>query len=584
MNDEPDIVKLLMGESNLDILQGQSQSDCEELQVLKSSPDKPPNEATYDFEVPATGKGEDADLGTVEEKYRTIFENYAIAITLADDKERIVSWNTYAEELLGMDERELFMKSVSELYPPEEWKRIREENVRKKGIKYQMETKMIRKGEKPFDVEISLCVLRGEKGKTVGSIGIIKDITTQKEMERALEKSEKKFKQLYEKAPVPYHTLSPSGVITDVNETWCQILGYTKEEVLGKSIFDFVDEIERYVAQSSFDEKLKSKQSYIKGHERTYLTKGGDKRIFVIRDFFSFDNNNDVNAVYTIMDDITELKKVEGELSKSKKDLEKVVELKTNAEEEVRKLNENLEQKVKERTNEVRKLLKQKDEFINQLGHYLKSPLTPLVGLLPILKNKVNDEELKFIVDACLRSTDHMKNLVFKTLQLAKLNSSEFILNIENLNLLSEVNDSVGNNQFLFNENNVKIENNINKDIFIQADKIQLKEVFDNLFSNAVKYLSENNKKIIIDAKTETNGNILISVKDNGKGMTSEQMKYVFDEFYKVDPSRHDLNSSGLGLTICKRIVEHHGGRIWFESPGPEECSTVFFTIPPNSK
>ncbi|MFW6120395.1 MAG: PAS domain-containing protein [Petrotogales bacterium] len=312
MKDEPDIVGILREEENVNMFQ--AQNGCEELHISESSSDEMSYETTKD---PAPRKGEYVELGTVEEKYRTIFENYAVAITLADKKGRIVSWNKYAEGLLGMDEKELFMKPVSELYPPEEWKKIREENIRQKGIKYRMETKLIRMGEEPFDVEISLCVLRGEKGKTVGSIGIIKDITKQKEMERALHKSDKKFKQLYEKAPIPYHTLSPKGEITDVNETWCRTLGYTKGEVKAKSIFDFVDENERQAAQSSFEEKLRSKKSYIKGRERTYLTKGGDKRIFVIRDFFSFDENNEVNAVYTIMDDVTELKKVEGELKKT---------------------------------------------------------------------------------------------------------------------------------------------------------------------------------------------------------------------------------------------------------------------------
>jgi signal transduction histidine kinase len=66
--------------------------------------------------------------------------------------------------------------------------------------------------------------------------------------------------------------------------------------------------------------------------------------------------------------------------------------------------------------------------------------------------------------------------------------------------------------------------------------------------------------------------------------LTKEQIERVFDEFYKVDPARHDLESSGLGLSICKRIVEKQGGKIWVESPGLEKGSTFYFTIPSASK
>jgi len=316
MKDEPETVKISK-EEKMDVFQNRVHGNYEELQMSEESLEEIPDRKIYNVEDPIKGIKEHVELGTLEETYRTIFENYAIAITIVDNNERIVSWNTYAEELLGMDQNDLFMRPVKTLYPPEEWEKIRTENIRKKGIKYHMETKMIRKKElRPFDVEISLCVLKGEKGNIIGSIGIIKDITKQKEMERAFRKSEEKFKQLYEKAPIPYHTLSPDGRITDVNDTWCQTLGYKKDEIIGKPIFDFVDASERETAKVSFEKKLHSKQPYSLANERTYLTKNGDKRIFIIRDFFSFDEKNNVNAVYTIMDDVTELKKAEGEIKK----------------------------------------------------------------------------------------------------------------------------------------------------------------------------------------------------------------------------------------------------------------------------
>jgi len=70
-----------------------------------------------------------------------------------------------------------------------------------------------------------------------------------------------------------------------------------------------------------------------------------------------------------------------------------------------------------------------------------------------------------------------------------------------------------------------------------------------------------------------------MSVKDTGIGTNKEQMGKVFNEFYKADDSRHNLGSSGLGLSIVKRIVEKHGGKIWVESPGPDKGSTFYFTL-----
>ena len=89
--------------------------------------------------------------------------------------------------------------------------------------------------------------------------------------------------------------------------------------------------------------------------------------------------------------------------------------------------------------------------------------------------------------------------------------------------------------------------------------------------------------KITIDAEKEKNI-VTVSVKDTGIGMTKDQLKKVFDEFYRVDKSSREHKSSGLGLAICKRIVEKHGGKIWAESPGIDKGSTFYFTLKMHDK
>lgn len=140
-------------------------------------------------------------LQLAQEKYRTVFENSAVGITVTDENENIISWNRYAELMLGMGEAELYMKPVRSLYPEDEWKRIRSSNVRQKGIQHQLETKIYRKNPAALiDVVVSLSVLKDSEGKITGSIGVIADVTERKqaeaEMWRAKHETEEKNQQL----------------------------------------------------------------------------------------------------------------------------------------------------------------------------------------------------------------------------------------------------------------------------------------------------------------------------------------------------------------------------------------------------
>ena len=814
MKEEPEIVKELREAEKLGRLHKQSQSNYKESQIIGDSLNKTPGDIFYEVEN-TVKKAENIQLSSYEEKFRTIFENYAVAITLVDNNERIISWNKYAEELFHMSEKELFMQPVESLYPPNEWEKIRAENVRQKGMKYRLETKLIRKDQGFFDAELSLCVLKDDAENIVGSIGIIKDITKLKKTEKELEESENKFRQLYENAPVPYHTLSPDGVITDVNEKWCQTLGYSKKEVIGRYIFDFIDRSERESAKLSFEKKISSKKFYVEGHERKFLTKAGEERIFVINDFFSYDNNYKVKFVQTTMEDITLKKKIETAVQESEEKFKSLVEtsadvvfrltksgnieyvsprvknmygyspdeligkhlstttpvkdvpraikaLKTvfsgkslknfeinqkiksgkiipmevnaipvkkdgkvvsfqgimrniadrkqaeeeikrarddylsitnltgdiivkidvdgkwtflndgacefwgkprkkllganfasylhledvektevtleelfktkktikglinrqktpsgwrivewngapifdkegkyiglqatgrditeskkaeeelkNAHEKLKEFNQLLEKKVKERTFEVENLLKQKDAFIIQLSHDLRSPLTPLIALLPAIEEKEQDPVLKEELGVILRNVNYLNNLVEKTIDLAKISSPNTRLSLETTTLYEEINKVIENNMHIFNENKIEIKNSIEKKTTVSVDKNMFSELFENLINNAVKY-SKKGGNITVDAQDIGNW-ITVSVKDTGIGLDKKELIHIFEEFYKADWSRHDHNSTGLGLSICKSIVEKHGGRIWAESNGKGKGTTMFFTLP----
>ncbi len=624
-----------------------------------------------------------------EKRYRTIFENSAVAIMMTNEKEEIVSWNRYTEKLLDMSKNDLLKKPVRELYPESEWQKIREENVREKGMQHHLETKMFKKNGETVDVDISVSVLKNEKGEITGSIGVVRDITERnqaveelnikdkainssinaiaitdmsgnityvndsfielwgykdkeqvlgkpivkfwkekgqfvklidalikkggwmgeleaerknsetfytqlsattvmnadnkpmrmmasfvdiskrKSMEEDLKKSREKFQKLYEKAPTPYHTLNSEGIITDVNEKWCQILRYDKEKVIGKSIFDFMPQGEKESAMRSFEKKLSEKKVYTELDERVFLTKNGEKKIFEISDYFHLSSEEKIDSIFTTMMDITDHKRLEEELF--------------DAQDMLLSVNNQLERKVKERTARIKKLLEQKDDFINQLGHDLKTPLTPLNSLLPVIKKKETDEKTQKYLDLCIKNVDYMKSLVQKTLKLALLNSTSFHLETSEVNAYQLVervffNLSCGIENF----DRIKLVNKVDKNILIEADIMHFEELVCNLVSNAIKY-SPDGGKVVVDAEV-LDDEIKFLVTDEGMGIKKEDLGKIFNEFYKADESRHDFKSNGLGLSICQRIVNIHGGRIWVESEGIGKGSIFYFTIPKNIK
>ena len=124
-----------------------------------------------------------------ENKTRIILDNSAAAITLTDEKEHIISWNKFTEQLLGMKKPDLYMRPVSFLYPKDEWKKIRSEDIRKIGSRHHLETKIIRKDGKIIDIDLSVNVLKDTSGNIVGSVGIMQDITERKQAQQILLKA-----------------------------------------------------------------------------------------------------------------------------------------------------------------------------------------------------------------------------------------------------------------------------------------------------------------------------------------------------------------------------------------------------------
>lgn len=496
-----------------------------------------------------------------ERRYRTIFENSAIAITLTDENERIISWNTYTENLLGMDKNDLYMKPVRLLYPADEWKKIRKENIRQKGMQHCLETKMIKKNNEEIEVDISLSVLKDAEGKITGSIGVIKDITARKKIERALKYEYDLLQSLLDNIPDSIYFKDKKNRFIKINKAKAIHSNISTSEMIGKTDFDLYPKEEAEKMRID-EQKVMDYKQIVQREERITRQNGEVTWVSVVKTPH-YDTQGNVVGILGISRDITKQKEIEEELTKAHQNLFFV--------------NKNLEKIVQERTADVEKLLKQKDEFISQLGHDLRTPLTPLCSLLPVVRKRVTDDELQKYLDVMIRNVNYMKNLVHKTMKLAFLNSPSFQLELQESNVWEIVDRVIQNGIAEIQKKSLDVHNFVDANLRIPVDVIRFEELLSNLLNNAIKYSFEKGY-IEISAKKESNI-VTFCISDKGIGLTNEQATRIFTEFYKVDASRGDLYSDGLGLSICKRIVEKHGGRLWVESPGLGKGSTFYFTI-----
>jgi len=250
-------------------------------------------------------------------------------------------------------------------------------------------------------------------------------------------------------------------------------------------------------------------------------------------------------------------------------------------EKKLNELNKNLENRVIERTVEVNKLLRDKNRFIDNLSHDLGTPLTPIISLLPAIKEKIDDPKTIEIIDICIRNAEYIKRVVNNARELAELGTTDLFLKKENLfEIIDKLNKKY---QSVFKSYNISVENLIEKDVFVKTDKSRIIQLLDHIVSNAVYSMTQKGGKLSFNSKivkTDKGPFIQISIKDTGVGLEREQIDHLFDEFYKTDDSRHKLDSTGLGLTICKRIVEKHGGKIWADSHGKDKGTKLLFLLP----
>jgi len=243
-------------------------------------------------------------------------------------------------------------------------------------------------------------------------------------------------------------------------------------------------------------------------------------------------------------------------------------------------------------------------EFIEIAAHELRTPIQPIIGFSRIVKDKINDNEQKDLLDIIIKNTNRLKRLTEDILDVTKIESHKLHLNKEPICIWELLHSVIKEFRHTLENNNKNIKFNLEfrnidlNSVNIVADKNRIFQVISNLINNSIKFISQENRKenekglisidvegTIINSNKSNNSSdniidgVIISIKDNGKGIDSEIFPRLFTKF-----SSKSFQGTGLGLYICKNIIEAHGGNIWAKNNEDGKGATFSFSIALNNK
>lgn len=218
--------------------------------------------------------------------------------------------------------------------------------------------------------------------------------------------------------------------------------------------------------------------------------------------------------------------------------------------------------------------------FIAQIGHEIRTPLNAIKGFGDLLIDEtfgpLNEQQNKYL-GKMLSSSDKLLEIVNQILDWAKLESGQVVLQLEPIDLYYLVKEVENLLEVKAAVKQISLTSQVEKGTMITADMARLREVIINLVGNALKFTDEHGKvKVSVQQNDEQ---VLIIVEDNGRGISQERLEQLFQPFSKGQERRGDEKSTGLGLWICRSIIELHQGRIWVKSE-EEQGSTFYVSLP----
>jgi len=504
----------------------------------------------------------DRKLQLAEERYRTIFENSAVAIMVADENERLVSWNRFTETLLEMTKEDLYLRPVKTFYPPDEWEKIRAYNVIQKGMQHHVETRMVKKDGSIIDVDISLTVSRESGGKRTGSIGIVRDVTERKRIQEILDRKQKNLEAIFDAAPVGMLLVDEHMIVKRVNDAIRRMIRRKYSEIINRRIGDALG-----CANCSHDGKECGYDPAcdacpLQNTIQTVLNLKRPAREAEIQPTLEVDGGEitpwlSISAEPTTVDGSRHVVVAVADITDRKR--------------------------AEEKLNETMQI---KSRFISMISHELRTPLSSVKQGIDIVLDevvgKINEIQKSFL-DIAKRNIDRLARLINDILDFQAIEAGKMRLDMQQ-DCIGTVAREVHKSMVSIAKQKgidltVELEDNLPKAIF-DCDKIT--QVLVNLVSNAIKSIPDRGKAHI---QVQRYGEELtMRVKDTGIGIPKKDLSKIFDQFYRVQSANKPIEGTGLGLAIVKRIVTMHRGRIEVDSEvGRGTTFTVFLPLDPRS-
>jgi PAS domain S-box-containing protein len=484
-----------------------------------------------------------------EEKFRAMTVTAADAITVMDNQGCITYWNPSAEKMFGFSPQEVTGKELHLFLAPKRYHEAYKKGFSKfmttgqgPAINNTLEFIAIRKDGTEFPMEVSTSAFR-LKGQW-HAVGIIRDITERKRVEEALKKSEERLQELFNDAPVGYFEYDVDGRLTDVNRTELEMLGYSREEMIGQPAWKFVNEEE--IAHRQVLKKLAGISPPARGIERTYRRKNGTTFPTLIEDRLLKDSEGKIIGIRSTIQDITDLKRAEKEM---------IV------------LEEQLRQS-------------QKMEAIGQLAggiaHDFNNLLTVMKGysqlsLLDLTENDPLWGNIQEIQKATQRAADLTRQLLAF--------SRRQILDLKVLDLNTLLRDLNKMLRRIIGED-IELVTLLAEDLGrVRIDPGQFEQMILNLAVNARDAMPSGGKLTIETANialdeeyahahisVQPGSYVQLSISDTGVGIPLDIKEKVFEPFFTT---KEKGRGTGLGLSTVYGIVKQCEGNIWvYSEPG----------------